>query len=567
MVGKTKRKQTMEHVPIKKTKGKQVSESDSELEFEKEELFSSDIEDLNDLSGNSSYEDSTGEAEDDFGELKEGVSDLEDASLNESEDEEERDLVKGSKKIVREQIAVSKDSAAETKEALEQSKLGDTFVEIFKDKDDGANSNASDEEDREDDDEEVTGMITEEVAIVHTRIQEILRVLANFKALREEGKSRADYIERLIKDLAQYYGYSEFMCEKLFHLFSPREALEFFEANETPRPLVIRTNTLKTRRRDLAQALINRGVNLEPVGNWSKVGLVIFDSKVPVGATPEYLAGHYILQSASSFTPVMALEPQENERILDMAAAPGGKTTHIASMMKNTGVLVANDASAPRCKSLVANIHRLGIHNTIVCNYDGCEFPKVLGGFDRVLLDAPCSGTGVISKDPAVKTKKTEEDFRLLSHKQKELALAAVDSVNANSSTGGIFVYATCSVAVEENEEVVNYVLRKRPNVKLVPTGIEFGRNGFTAFRGKNFHSSLALTKRFYPHTHNMDGFYVAKFKKVSSTVTPSDDNVTKDSRLNHKAAAVSAGTSDDKDAKVQFDDSEDEMWIKKLSR
>ena len=124
------------------------------------------------------------------------------------------------------------------------------------------------------------------------------------------------------------------------------------------------------------------------------------------GATPEYLAGHYMLQAASSFLPVISLSPQPNERVLDMASAPGGKTSHMAALMQNTGVIFANDANKARTKSLTANIHRLGCKNTVVCSYDGREFPKVLGGFDRVLLDAPCSGTGVISKDPSVKINK-----------------------------------------------------------------------------------------------------------------------------------------------------------------
>lgn len=104
-------------------------------------------------------------------------------------------------------------------------------------------------------------------------------------------------------------------------------------------------NTLKTRRRDLAQSLINRGVNLDPVGEWSKVGLKIYESQVPLGATPEYLAGHYMPQSAASFLPVIALAPGVDEKIIDMCAAPGGKSTYIAALQKNTGVLIANDAS------------------------------------------------------------------------------------------------------------------------------------------------------------------------------------------------------------------------------
>merc|ERR1711939_347241 len=177
-------------------------------------------------------------------------------------------------------------------------------------------------------------LLAPDLQLLRTRINDTVRVLDDFANLSEEGRSRAEYTAQLIKDICAYYGYSEYLAEKLFNLFPPKEAFAFFEANETHRPVVIRTNTLRTHRRDLAQALINRGVVLEPVGKWSKIGLQIFESAVPLGATPEYLAGHYILQAASSFLPVMALAPQEHERVLDMAAAPGGKTTHIAALMK-----------------------------------------------------------------------------------------------------------------------------------------------------------------------------------------------------------------------------------------
>ncbi|XP_054024006.1 probable 28S rRNA (cytosine(4447)-C(5))-methyltransferase [Dryobates pubescens] len=360
---------------------------------------------------------------------------------------------------------------------------------------------------------------------VHQRIKGNLEVLQDFLAKREEGRSRQEYLSVLRRDMAAYYSYSDFLLTKLMDIFPLPELVNFLEANEVPRPVTVRTNTLKTRRRDLAQALINRGVNLDPLGKWSKTGLVIYDSSVPIGATPEYLAGHYMLQGASSLLPVMALAPQENERILDMCCAPGGKTSYIAQLMKNTGMILANDSNAERLRSVVGNLHRLGVTNTVVSNCDGRHFPKVLGGFDRVLLDAPCSGTGVISKDPAVKTNKDEKDILHCAHLQKELILSAIDSVNAASETGGYIVYCTCSITVEENEWVVDYALKKR-NVRLVATGLDFGKEGFTRFKGRHFHPSLKLTRRFYPHTHNMDGFFIAKLKKFSNAIpqAPKDE-------------------------------------------
>ncbi|KAL9613798.1 MAG: hypothetical protein Q9167_001689 [Letrouitia subvulpina] len=417
-----------------------------------------------------------------------------------------------------------------------------------------------------------------DLQLLRARMTDIVRVLDNFSARQETGRSRSSYISQLISDICLYYGYSNFLAEKLFDLFSPSEAFAFFESNETPRPMVIRTNTLRTSRRSLAQSLINRGVTLEPVGKWSKVGLQVFESQVPLGATPEYLAGQYILQAASSFLPVMALAPHEGERILDMAAAPGGKTTYMAALMKNTGCIFANDSNKARAKGLIGNIHRLGAKNTIVCNHDAREFPKVIGGFDRVLLDAPCSGTGVIAKDPSVKTNKTEKDFMRLPHLQKQLLLAAIDSVDHSSKTGGYVVYSTCSVTVEENEQVVQYALSKRPNVRLVETGLSFGVEGFKSYKGKQFDSRMMMTRRYYPHKYNVDGFFVSKFKKIgpsprgtlvgiqdgpNGVVGHGPDSETEDKR----PVEVDGRLEEEEDAFGGFDDEEDEKYIERRRR
>jgi ribosomal RNA methyltransferase Nop2 len=360
-----------------------------------------------------------------------------------------------------------------------------------------------------------------------------MEVLAEFKARREPGRSRSEYTERLILDIAELHGYIPELVELFVDHFGPTEALEYIMESDKPRPLVIRTNTLKTRRKDLAAALLKRGVNLDPLASWSKVGLKIYDSPIPIGATPEYLAGHYMLQAASSMCPVLALAPGPKERVLDLSAAPGGKTSYIAQLMKNTGIVVANDLRPDRQKATIGNLHRLGVTNSIVCYNDGRKLgTKMKNYFDKVLLDSPCSGLGVISRDPSVKVQRTIKDVLQTVILQKQLILSAVDALKE----GGEMVYSTCSVCIHENEEVVNYLLTRR-DVKIIDAGLEFGKPGFTRYKHKRFHPSLELTRRFYPHVHNMDGFYVAKIKKLSSKISGQDEKVA--AKADEAAAAI----------------------------
>eukprot|EP00916_Digyalum_oweni_P011204 GHVL01018681.1.p1 GENE.GHVL01018681.1~~GHVL01018681.1.p1 ORF type:complete len:395 (+),score=73.18 GHVL01018681.1:39-1223(+) len=357
------------------------------------------------------------------------------------------------------------------------------------------------------------------IAEQESKLDDLVWLLEQWKQTDDavkDGRSRSDVLEELANEVSISFGYSLELAKYFLTVFNPSEAIEFFEANEQQRPMTLRTNMLRVKRRALAQALIARGANVDPLGDWTSVGLKVEDSQVPIGATPEYLAGHYMLQAASSFIPVLALGPKPGEKILDMAAAPGGKSTYIGELMKNQGVLFANDSNADRCKALIANIHRMGICNSIVTTVDGRKLKSFLPKLDRVLLDAPCSGVGIISRDPSVKVKRTLADFEEHAELQKQLLTTAIDLVDPKKAA--IIVYSTCSLSIEENEAVIDYILKIR-DVKLLPVGVDFGKPGFRRFREKQFHPSLTHTRRFYPHMNNMDGFFVAKLQKSSNVI------------------------------------------------
>lgn len=393
-------------------------EDDEEVEMNDEFNFDSD-----DMNGNEEDDDDDLGIEGDEFDAEDDNEEVEEDDDEVEEDDDEEAEVKLPEKLQKNAKAMSNGASPKTK----QLQLNGNAKKVDEKKEEIAETNDDEEDEEEDEDEDdmkvsdsveigIDETLPPDISLIKQRISDILFVLGDFINRRQEDKTREDYLRVLKDDLCSYYNYNKFLMTKLMYLFPLEELKEFLEASEVQRPLVIRVNTLKTRRRDLAQALINRGVNVDPVGNWSKVGLVVYDSQVPIGATPEYLSGHYMLQGAASLVPVMALAPQENEKILDMCAAPGGKTTHIASIMRNTGVLFANDANRDRCKALTANLHRLGIVNTVVSNYNGLKYPRIMKGFDRVLIDAPCSGTGVICKDPGVKTTKVSAMQRQLSN-------------------------------------------------------------------------------------------------------------------------------------------------------
>jgi NOL1/NOP2/sun family putative RNA methylase len=308
--------------------------------------------------------------------------------------------------------------------------------------------------------------------------------------------------------LADKYGYGEWLVGRFLQYVPDVE--RFLEKMEQPPAQYIRVNTLKTNRDDLERRLGAKGFELAPTA----LPEVLQVTKAPMttGATNEYLLGHYYIQDLSSCMAVEALDAQSGQSVLDMAAAPGGKTTHIAQRMQNTGSIVALEPNQKRARSMSFNLDRLGVANTCILHADALAAAKNLGKFDRVLLDAPCSCEGVIAKDKTRKTSHKPEDVDYCAERQEQMLEVAIGACKS----GGIIVYSTCSFAPEENEAMVDRAVRKfGVSVEPMPHGSE----GLACFGNAEFEKSVRNARRFYPHIHNTTGFFVARMRVPSSSL------------------------------------------------
>lgn len=305
--------------------------------------------------------------------------------------------------------------------------------------------------------------------------------------------------------LASRYGYDPWLVGRFLQYIPDIDG--FLSKMERPPTKYIRVNTIKTGKKELSGRLKSKGFILAET-EIPEV-LSVKKSPLPLGATNEYLLGHYYIQDLASCMAVEALDVLPYQAVLDMAAAPGGKTSFIAQRMNNTGMVVALEPNKKRTRSLVFNLSRLGIYNTSICSIDGEKAADLGIKFDRILLDAPCSCEGVIAKDPTRKTNHKPKDIDFCAKKQENL----IESAIKVAKPGGLIVYSTCSFAPEENEAIINRALQKF-KIELEP--INDGNEGLTEFAGIKFDSSLRNTRRFYPHINDTTGFFVARIRVKS---------------------------------------------------
>ena len=303
--------------------------------------------------------------------------------------------------------------------------------------------------------------------------------------------------------LAAKYGYDEWLVSRFLEYVPAIE--DFLTKMERPPTQYIRVNTLKTSKQELEDRLRSKGFELR--STVMPEVLAVDRAPLATGATTEYLLGLYYIQDLSSCMAVDALDVVEDQAVLDVAAAPGGKTTFIAQKMNNSGSVIALEPNARRARSMSFNVMRCGVYNTSIFRMDGLQAGKFKMKFDRVLLDAPCSCEGVIAKDITRKTSHTPQDVDYCSRIQDKLIEVASRCVKPS----GILVYSTCSFAPEENEMVVNRLLEKFGNITVEP--IRHGGNGLSNFGDWIFDSQLKNALRLYPHIDDTTGFFVVRLR------------------------------------------------------
>ncbi len=311
----------------------------------------------------------------------------------------------------------------------------------------------------------------------------------------------------------------------------------------------LRVNTLKISVVDFLTLVKDYDWRLEPIP-WCPEGFWIEreDEALRLGSAAEHLSGLFYIQEASSMLPVSALFAgrETPRRVLDVAAAPGSKTTQIAALMDNRGGIVANEYSASRVKVLHANISRCGVKNVALTHFDGRVFGAALPeSFDAILLDAPCSGEGVVRKDPDAMSNWSMESVASIAETQRELIESAFHAL----VPGGVMVYSTCTLNAQENQQVVNHLLATYGDaVSIEPLGDLFP----AARRSVTAEGFLHV----FPQIYDSEGFFVARLRKNRSVPAlakpgykvgkfPFTPLSAKDSTLVAQAAAASGLTWD----------------------
>ena len=325
----------------------------------------------------------------------------------------------------------------------------------------------------------------------------------------------------------------EAFIERMEEIFSNEKDLkEYLEILKQPPVKSIRCNKIKIKPNQLKIKLEEKGWKInQPFKDYSEVMIIEgkFEGRLNVkenlvslqpgqlGRSLEHLLGYYYVQEIASMLPIIALKPKENQLILDLCASPGSKTTQIASEMNNTGTIIANEVSLGRIKILAANLERCGVTNTIIVKKEGAALCKRFKNqgllFDKILVDAPCSGEGTLRSSFKTYSMWNLKTIKAINKIQKSLLSSAISILKV----GGEVIYSTCTHAPEENEEVIDAVLREYGDkIKLEKIKLPIKtRQGLSTWQDKEYLEDIKYSCRVYPQDNNTEGFFLTKLRRI----------------------------------------------------
>ncbi len=302
--------------------------------------------------------------------------------------------------------------------------------------------------------------------------------------------------------ISSFYSHPLWLVEEWIAIMGKQNTLALCAANNKIAPLTIRTNTLKISRNELIRELELQSFDVAPT-NYSPHGIIINQGNIPIQKTNIFSKGLFRLQDEGAQCVSFLLNPSMNDSVLDVCAGSGGKTTHLAALMQDQGVIVAIDSNPQKNDALKNEAARMGITSvkTLTCDLSAGLPEDLRDSFDHVLIDAPCSGTGTLRRNPEIKWRIKQKDMDKLNSLQK--------SILANSSKavkkGGRLIYCTCSLLSKENEHIINEFLKSYKHFSL-------------SEHSSSLNQSLIDRKLFfrtYPHIHNMDGFFAAVLRRA----------------------------------------------------
>ncbi len=291
----------------------------------------------------------------------------------------------------------------------------------------------------------------------------------------------------------------------------PEDEIEDFKKALVESPLkAFRINTLRGNAKEVKESFATKGIDIIPMPFY-KHGFFVKSFSISLGNTLEHFLGKIYVQDASSMLPVIPLEAQKNESILDLAAAPGSKTTQIAMNMQNEGLIIANEPNQKRIQALQDNLERAGVLNTVITKNDGRFFKKMSNSFDKILLDAPCSLEGTMFKDEKVKHRWSQHFVNSSAKLEYDLLQSAIIS----AKPGATIIYSTCTISPEENEAVINKAINE---FDIEIKNVEFDKlncsQGITNYNNLEFDKSVKRCIRIWPHKAKIGAFFLTKIQK-----------------------------------------------------